>query len=91
MEGVAGRVKLLWGVGVCQRSGSVGVGVEELWLDERVMVQNGISCCWCKRRYVVFKLHSLHVLISMVELACTRTSGHAISLHAVCVQFTWRE
>ena len=88
-EGVARRVELLWGEGVCQKSGSVEVGVEELWSDEGVMVQTGIIWFWCKRRYVVCKLHGLHVLSRMVELACTRTSGHAISLHAFCVQFMW--
>ena len=86
---MARRVELLWGEGVCQKSGSVGVGVEELWSDEGVMVQTGIIWFWCKRRYVVCKLHGLHVLSRMVELACTRTSGHAISLHAFCVQFMW--
>ena len=86
-SGKEGRVAL--GEGVCQRSGSVGVGVEELWSDEGVMVQTGIIWFWCKRRYVVCKLHGLHVLSRMVELACTRTSGHAISLHAFCVQLMW--
>ena len=86
-SGKEGRVAL--GGGCCQRSGSVGVGVEELWSDEGVMVQTGIIWFWCKRRYVVCKLHGLHVLSRMVELACTRTSGHAISLHAFCVQFMW--
>ena len=60
------------------------MGVDELWSDEGVMVQTGIICCWCKRRYVIFKLHGLHVLSRVVELAYTQTGGHAISLHAFC-------
>ena len=34
MVGVAGGVWVLWGVGVRRKSGSVGLGVKELWSDE---------------------------------------------------------
>ena len=39
MVGVAGRVGVLWGVGVRRRSRFVGVGVKELWSDEGGIVQ----------------------------------------------------
>ena len=38
MLGVAKGGRLLWGVGVRLRSGSVGVGVDETWSDEGAIV-----------------------------------------------------
>ena len=88
-RGSGGRVELLWGKGVCQRSGSVGVGVDEIWSDEGAMVQSGFVCCGCRRMDDTFKLHRLHRLFRMGELAFIWAGGHAIILHGVSVQITW--
>ena len=89
MEGVAGRIELLWGEGVCQRSGLVRVGVDEFWSDKGAMVQSGFVCCGCRRMDDAFKLHCLHALFHMGELAFIWIGGHAIILHGVSVQITW--
>ena len=45
MVGVVRRVRVLWGVGVRRRSGSIGVGVKELWFDEGGIVQELLGLC----------------------------------------------
>ena len=70
-------------------SGSIGVGVEELWSDEGVIVQEQRGLCGCGMKIVIFILQVLHVLKVWCELFSARIGGHASNLHAVQVHFTW--
>ena len=89
MVGVVGRVGVLWRVGVRYRSGSVELGVEELWSDEGGIVQELLRLCGCRMKNVNVFLEVLHVLKGWSELFNDWTSGHARSLHAVRAHFMW--
>ena len=89
MVGVAGRVGVLWGVGVRRRLRFVGVGVKELWSDEGGIVQGLLGLCGCGMKSIIVFFQVIHVLKWWSDLFSAWTGGHASSLHAVRFHITW--